>query len=120
VPAAPVPFALPAATPLHVTILFEPGYPATQDQALRIARTLRDHGMTVTDPQPQSLRSARLELDYFFTEDAATVKDVAAALGGETGEPRMVPAPAGALPRPGSIEIRVPPDLAGWRRKHGG
>jgi hypothetical protein len=103
-----------------VTILVEPGYPGAQDRALKIARTLRDRGIAVADPQNASLRSPRLELNYFFAEDAAAVKDIAAALGGDAVEPRMVPSSGATLPRPGTIEIRVPPDLAAWRRKRGG
>lgn len=100
---------LPAGVPGYVAIYHAQGDAGAEARAAALARTLRAAGMVVDDPVafPRGTRSPGVR--YFFAEDRDTASAVLGWAGLPLGSIRTSTARLGPLPRPGTIEVTVPP-----------
>ena len=108
-----LPDALPTDTGLHLRIVYAPSDPAEETQIDALTQRLRgensDIASTVAAPGP----AAEGGVLYFFPNDRAGAGRVAASLAGMTKRPEpVVLVHANPLPRPGTVEIRLPPRFA--------
>jgi len=100
---------LPDGVPGHVAIYHAQGDAGAEARAAGLARTLRAAGMVANDPVAIP-RGTRLPgVRYFFAEDRDTAGAVLGLTGLPLGSIRASTARLGPLPRPGTVEVTVPP-----------
>ncbi len=107
--------ALPTSVPMHVAVLVPAGDALAQARGADMVKNLRDHGYAAEGPVATNHRIAEAALDYFFVEDSAAATSLA-SLAGSIGAPRMASPAQASLPRPGSAEILLPPEVTAARR----
>jgi len=100
---------LPAGAPGHVAIYHAQGDAGAETRAAGLARILRGAGMVVDDPVaiPRGTRSPGVR--FFFAQDRDTASAVLGWAGLPLGSIQTSTARLGRLPRPGTIEVTVPP-----------
>ncbi len=116
------PGALPPGAPAHVVLRYVRGSADAAAWAANLALELRAAGITVDALVPVAPPDIKPGARYFFTEDQATADAVLRAAG-LAGKGTLTDAKGlNALPRPGLIELTVPPGQpqAGNRRQPSG
>jgi hypothetical protein len=100
---------LPTSTPLHLHIIYTPSDPAEAARTDVLAKRLRSAVGTIATTDALSARATRGAVVYFFPADRAGADRIAASLAQITKRPEPVLlGHRKRLPRPGTIEIRLP------------
>lgn len=110
--AAPPTEALPSGTPAQVALRYARGSASAEARAAGVALALRAAGFAVDGPAAVPLRDARPGARYFFAEDQDAANAVLQAAGMAGRSNQMAAARFGDLPRPGLVELVVPPGQA--------
>lgn len=107
--AAPSPAKLPIGAPAHVVIYYARNDAGAEARAADLARTLRAAGIVVDEPVavPRGARAPGVR--YFFAEDRGTAGEILGWAGLTPDSMRPGAARSGTLPRPGAVEVTVPP-----------
>ncbi len=100
---------LPTGVPGHVIIYYARSDAVMEAKATDLARTLRAAGMVVDDPLAIPRQTRMPGVRYFFAEDRDTAGQVLGWTSLPLGDLRAGAARPGALPRPGMIEVTLPP-----------
>jgi hypothetical protein len=102
-------FALPAGTPVHLRIVYTPSDPAEASRIDALAKRLSSQIPSIASVTAAAGPAAFSGVAYFFPGDRAGASRVAASLARMTrrAEPLLL-IHANPLPRPGTIEIRLP------------
>lgn len=100
---------LPAGVPGHVIVYYARNDAVAEAKAIDLARMLRVAGMVVDDPVAISRQTRIPGVRYFFAEDRDTAGEVLGWAGLSFGDLRAGAVRPGALPRPGMIEVTLPP-----------
>lgn len=116
-PETPIPLApavaapiLPSSSLLRVVLSYPMGDPGAARRGAEMARQLRAAGVTVGEPVPITPRAATPSLLYYFTQDRDGAVAIGRRLDGGFGEATLARLPPrSALPRPGTIELLLPP-----------
>ena len=100
---------LPSDTPLHLTIIYSPSDLAEAARVAGMSARLRRQMPNIISANVTAGRVKTEDVGYFFPADRAGAIQVAESLGQLTDrtEP-VVLVHARALPRPGTVEIRLP------------
>lgn len=105
--AAPI---LPSGSLIRVVLSYPMGDPGAARRGAEVARQLRTEGLTVGEPVPVTPRTAAPSLLYYFTQDRDGAAAIGRRLDGRFGEATLARLPPrSALPRPGTIELLLPP-----------
>ena len=105
----PEPEALPPGAPAHVAIRYARGSADAAARAASLAATLRTAGFAVDALVPVLRRDTRPGARYFFAEDQDAAEAVLRAVGLPGKGSQADAAGLNALPRPGLIELTMPP-----------
>lgn len=100
---------LPVGAPAHVIIFYVLGDAGAEVRAVDLVHELRSKGMSVGDPVAVPRRAGRPGVRYFFAEDRETANTVLEQAGLPAGDMVAGGIRPGFLPRPGMIEVTVPP-----------
>ncbi|MGI4942836.1 MAG: AAA family ATPase [Janthinobacterium lividum] len=100
---------LPAGVPGHVIIYYARNDAVTEAKATDLARMLLAAGMMVDDLVAIPRQTRVPGVRYFFAEDRDTADEVLGWAGLSFVDLRASAARPGALPRPGMIEVTMPP-----------
>ncbi len=100
---------LPAGVPGHIAIFYARGEAGAEMRAADLARVLRAAGMVVDASAAVPRRTRAPGVRYFFAEDLGTASAVVGWAGLSPVDIRASAARSGAPPRPGTIEVTLPP-----------
>jgi hypothetical protein len=105
----PLPDVLPTGSALHLWIVYQPSDPAAGSKVDALTSQLRSQISDITSATASVGPAATESVVYFFPSDRAGASRIAASLARMTGrtEPVML-VHADHLPRPGTVEIRLP------------
>lgn len=106
---APAARGLPAGAPIQVVIYHPRDDARAAARAAGLARALREAGMAVDDPLAAPQRGGKPGVRYFFAEDRDAATAVLERAGLAVERVLAGDARPGVLPRPGTIEVTLPP-----------
>lgn len=105
----PAAWALPSGAAVRVVIYHPRDDARAAARAAGIARALREAGMAVDDPLAAPPRGGKPGVRYFFAEDRDAAAAVLERAGLNAEDMPAGDARPGSLPRPGTIEVTLPP-----------
>lgn len=105
----PEPEALPPSAPAHVMVRYARESADAAARAASLALALRAAGLAVDAVAPVPRRDAKPGARYFFAEDQGAAASVLKAAGLPGSGSLAAPTGLNAAPRPGLIEVTVPP-----------
>jgi hypothetical protein len=114
VPPAPLtalalPDTLPTGSALHLRIVYQPSDPAEAPRLEALTARLRSQNSEIASATTSAGRASHASVVYFFANDRAGASRIAASLARITRRAEPVSlVHANPLPRPGTVEIRLP------------
>jgi len=108
-PAVPGAFTLPTGTPVTLRIVYTPADPAAASRIDALAKRLSSQVASIASVTAFAGPASYASVVYYFPSDRAAAGRIAASLARMTRRPEpLLLVHANPLPRPGTIEIRLP------------